>query len=88
MTRIDSRPLAVALRYEPKSVPRVTAVGRGDIGRIIIETAKKHGVPLEENPDLAEALSLVEINSEIPEALFKAVAVVLGYILRTSGNLS
>lgn len=87
MTRIASSPLAVALHYDHTRAPRVTAVGRGEIGRLIIETAKRHGVPLEENPELAEALALVDIDSEIPEALFKAVAVVLGYILRASGTM-
>ena len=87
MSEIKTNPLAVALRYEKPRAPRVIAVGRGELGRKIIETAKEHGVPLEENPELAEALATIEIDAEIPEALYRAVALVLSYILRTSGHI-
>ena len=49
--------------------------------------ARAHGVPLEENPALAEALADVEIGNEIPVELYRAVAEVLTFILRTSGRL-
>jgi flagellar biosynthesis protein len=80
-------PLAVALEYKAKGVPRVVAVGRGAVGEKIIAVAKEHGVPLEENAGLAEALSHVELDDEIPEPLYRAVAEVLGFILRASGHL-
>lgn len=81
--------LAIALHYEKKDggAPRVVAKGRGEIGAKIVETARAHGVPLEENPALAEALSAVEIGDEIPEALYRAVAEVLVFILRVSGHI-
>ncbi len=79
--------LAVALRYEKPDAPRVVAKGRGEIGQRIIDTAEEHGVPLQHNPALAEALSKVELDDQIPEALYRAVAEVLGFILRTSGRL-
>jgi flagellar biosynthesis protein len=79
--------LAVALHYEKPGAPRVVAKGRGEVGQRIIETAKAHGVPIEENPGLAEALSQVELEDEIPESLYRAVAEVLAFILRVSGRL-
>jgi len=79
--------LAVALRYDMRDAPRVVAKGRGEIGQRIIDTAKEHGVPLQQNPALAEALSQVELDDQIPEALYRAVAEVLGFILRASGHL-
>jgi flagellar biosynthesis protein len=79
-------PLAVALHYD-KGTPRVVATGRGEIGKKIVEVARAHGVPIEENAGLAEALSEVEIGNEIPVELYRAVAEVLGFILRTSGRL-
>jgi flagellar biosynthesis protein len=79
--------LAVALKYEAPSAPRVVAVGRGDLARRIVEIAEQNGVPLSENPGLAQALSQVEIEQEIPEALYRAVAEVLTYILQVSGRL-
>jgi flagellar biosynthesis protein len=79
--------LAVALLYEKPRAPKVVAKGRGEIGGAIIEAAREHGVPLEQNPELAEALSRVELDDEIPEALYRAVAVVIGFILRASGQI-
>lgn len=80
-------PLAVALQYEKPGAPRVVATGRGEIGRRIIEVAKENGVPLEENPALAEALATIQLGEEIPPALYKAVAAVLRFILKASGHL-
>ena len=87
MTDAVRGPLAVALRYQKGDTPRVVAKGRGEIGQAIIDTAKEHGVPLQHNPALAEALSKVELDDQIPEALYRAVAEVLGFILRASGQL-
>ncbi len=80
-------PLAVALKYEKPNAPRVVASGRGPVGQAIIDKAKEYGVPVQENPALAEALASLELDQEIPEALYKAVAQVLSYILRTAGHL-
>ena len=66
--------IAVALQYEEPNAPRVVASGRGWVGDKIIETAREHGVPIEENPALAQALSTIELDEEIPEALYVAVA--------------
>jgi flagellar biosynthesis protein len=81
--RAKSR-LAVALRYDAPSAPRVVAVGRGELGERIVEIAREHGVPIEENPALAEALSTIELDDAIPEALYQAVAVIIAFILRAA----
>jgi flagellar biosynthesis protein len=83
----DTTPLAVALHYEKPGTPRVVAKGRGEIGAKIIETARAHGVPIEENAGLAAALSEVELGDDIPVELYRAVAEVLTFILRISGQL-
>ena len=83
-------PFAVALQYDKSAVPvpRVIAKGRGDVGAAILALAREHGVPIEENAALAEALSQVELGEDIPEALYRAVAEVLIFILRASGRTS
>ena len=83
-------PLAVALQYDKSAVPvpRVVAKGRGESGEAILALAREHGVPIEENAPLAEALAQVELGDDIPEALYRAVAEVLVFILRATGKIS
>lgn len=75
---------AVALLYEGVGAPKVTAKGKGDLAERIVETARAHGVAVEENPALAEALSAIELDSEIPVELYEAVARVISYVLSTA----
>jgi flagellar biosynthesis protein len=89
MSNAPTIPLAVALHYEKGSgeAPRVIAKGKGAVGEKIVETARAHGIPIEENAGLAAALSDVEIGDEIPAELYKAIAEVLVFILRLSGRI-
>ena len=80
-------PLAVALHYDRTGAPRVIAKGKGPIGAKIVEVARAHGIPIEENEVLAGALSNVEIGDEIPAELYKAVAEVLIFVLRLSKRI-
>ena len=79
--------LAVALHYDRKGAPRVVAKGKGTIGAKIVELARAHEIPIEENEVLAGALSHVEIGDEIPAELYKAVAEVLVFVLRLTGRI-
>ena len=79
--------LAVALHYDRTGAPRVVAKGRGSIGEKIIEVARAHDIPIEENELLAGALSNVELGDEIPAELYKAVAEVLIFVLKLSGRV-
>lgn len=87
MSRRAVQPVAVALEYKQPGAPRVVAIGKGALGQRIIDTAREHGVPLEDNPALAEALCEVAVDDEIPEQLYRAVAEIIGFILRASGRL-
>ena len=79
--------IAVALHYDKgDGAPRVVAKGRGSLGAKIIEVAKEHEIPIEENEVLAGALSHIELGDEIPAELYKAVAEVLIFVLRLSGR--
>jgi flagellar biosynthesis protein len=86
MSAPEKQTLAVALTYEKPRAPRVVAMGRGWLGDKIIETAQAHGVPLQENSALAEALASVELETEIPVELYRAVALVIGFVLRTNAG--
>jgi flagellar biosynthesis protein len=75
--------IAVALQYERGTgAPRVTAKGRGQVAENIIASAEEHGVALQEDPLLAEALARLPLDDEIPEELYRAVAEVIGFVLR------
>jgi flagellar biosynthesis protein len=87
VSSVPKNPVAVALRYETPHAPRVVATGRGEIGQAIIDTARAHGVPLEQNPALAEALSTIPLEDEIPPELYRAMATVIAFILRASGQV-
>ena len=80
------KPKAVALRYDGKSAPRVTAKGEGMVAEKIIETAKKHGIPLQKDEQLTGLLSKVKLNSEIPRALYAAVAQILVFLYHVNGK--
>jgi flagellar biosynthesis protein len=86
MNESEKQALAVALAYDKPRAPRVVAMGRGWLGEKIIETALAHGVPLQHDAALAEALATVELETEIPEELYRAVAIVIGYVLRTNAG--
>jgi flagellar biosynthetic protein FlhB len=81
---------AVALAYQhgEMSAPRVVAKGTDAVARRIREVAEEHDVPLVENPPLARALYAgVELDQEIPPEHYKAVAEIIGYVMRLKGKL-
>ncbi len=74
--------VAVALLYDKIKAPKVTAKGTDTLAEEIIAIAEDAGVAISEDPLLAETLAQLEINSEIPEELFKSVAIVLAWVYR------
>ncbi len=75
---------AVALRYEPgMGAPICVAKGVDSLAFRIRAVATDAGVPVMENPPLARALhATVEIDDEIPAEHYRAVAEVIGFVLR------
>lgn len=89
MSRTPSKQ-AVAVRYDAakESAPRVIAKGRGHIAEKILEIARTNDVPIHENPELVEMLSLVELFDEIPPELYTAVAEVLVWVYKVNNEKS
>ena len=75
---------AVALKYDKAmKAPKCVAKGADAVAFRIRELAKEHDVPIVENPPLARALfASVDIDETIPHEHFKAVAEVIGFVLR------
>ncbi len=77
---------AVAIRYDEgdSSAPRVIAGGKGLVAEKIIATAKEAGIHIEQDPNLVELLSKVEIGEEIPVELYQTVAEVLAFVYKVN----
>ena len=72
---------AAALKYDLSrdSAPRITAKGKGLVAERIIELARKEGIPVAEDTDLASALVQLDFHEEIPPELYTAVAEILAF---------
>lgn len=82
---------AVALKYDAETMnaPVLVAKGVDHLARKIRELAEENDVPIVENPPLARALhASVEIDQEVPQEHYKAVAEVIGYVMRLKGKLA
>ncbi len=81
---------AIALEYERgMDAPICVAKGVDSIALKIREVAGKHSVPIVENPPLARALhATVQIDQQIPPEHYKAVAEVIGYVMRLRRMMS
>ncbi|WEG15636.1 EscU/YscU/HrcU family type III secretion system export apparatus switch protein [Alkalihalophilus pseudofirmus] len=81
---------AVALRYDAakQDSPEVIAKGKGIIAEEIIEKAKNHHIPIQEDASLVELLSQLNINQSIPPELYEVVAEVFAFIYRVDKNSS
>jgi flagellar biosynthetic protein FlhB len=80
---------AVALQYD-KGMPAPICVAKGvdALALKIREVAGEHSIPIVENPPLARALhATVEIDEEIPQEHYKAVAEVIGYVMKLRRGL-
>jgi flagellar biosynthesis protein len=79
---------AVALRYEAgnDAAPHVVAKGAGPLADRIIELAREHGVPVQEDRDLTALLSQLDVNVRIPPELYRAVAEIIAFVYRLSAR--
>ncbi len=70
---------AVALNYDGKNAPKVTAKGEDELARKIVEVAEEHGIPLYHDEKLARTLSKLELGTEIPEQLYLTIAEIIAF---------
>jgi flagellar biosynthesis protein len=72
---------AVALTYEHgEFAPRVLASGKGLVAEQIIAKAKEHNIYIHESKDLVGLLMQVDLDDNIPPALYQAVAEILAWL--------
>jgi flagellar biosynthetic protein FlhB len=81
---------AIALKYDAVTMtaPKLVAKGQDLVAKRIRDLAVEHNVPIVENPPLARALyKTVELDQEVPPEHYKAVAEVIGYVMRLRRGL-
>lgn len=75
--------VSVAIKYnkEEMEAPKLIAKGTELFAKKIVKVAKENNIPVVENPPVARALfRLVEVDSDIPPELYKAVAEILMFV--------
>ncbi|MCI0653598.1 MAG: EscU/YscU/HrcU family type III secretion system export apparatus switch protein [Methylococcaceae bacterium] len=78
--------IAIALHYDKKIAPRVTAKGKGQAAEQILKIAEQHDIPLQEDAELARLLGTIPLGSEIPTELYQAVAEVIAFTYLLGGR--
>jgi flagellar biosynthesis protein len=84
MTERKSPNKAVAILYNENdsAAPKVVASGKGVIAEKIINTARDAGIHIQEDANLVELLSKVQVGEEIPTDLYQTVAEVLAFVYK------
>lgn len=79
---------AAAMQYDQDrhEAPVIVAKGSSAVAERIIAMAEKHDIPLQRDPELLQILMKLEINQEIPENVFHAVAEVLAMVYKANRN--
>ena len=85
----DQRRRASALHYRPgDGAPRVVASGGGLVAERIIAAAREAGVPVREDPALAQALAAIDLGEAVPETMWRAVAEALAWAYRLDADVA
>ncbi len=77
---------AIALEYDGRQAPRVTARGHDEIALEILRRAHRAGVPIHCDSELALVLDQLDLGDHVPEALYVVIAEILAFAYRLSGK--
>jgi flagellar biosynthesis protein len=85
---MEKKKKAVALRYEPAqdNAPVVLAKGSGAMAEMIIQKAEDHGIAVVEDGLMSGLLMQVGVLQEIPQELYRAVAVLFRELYKLDGE--
>ncbi|RJQ49518.1 MAG: EscU/YscU/HrcU family type III secretion system export apparatus switch protein [Nitrospiraceae bacterium] len=82
MKEKSQKAAALKYRHGKDSAPKLVAKGRGEVAQKIIDIARENNIPLHEDKELVDFLSMLDLYEEIPPELYKAVAEILAFIYR------
>ena len=77
---------AIALEYDGKQAPLVTARGHDEIANRILQLAHAADVPIQKDNELALVLEQIDLGDHVPEALYVVIAEILTFAYRLSGK--
>jgi flagellar biosynthesis protein len=81
-----AKKFAIALEYDGKDAPVVTARGHRELADEILDLAKQANIPVHEDEELSLLLTQLDLGDHIPEALYVVIAEVLSFAYRLSGK--
>jgi flagellar biosynthesis protein len=81
-----TKKFAIALEYEGKNAPIVTATGHNELANEILELARQTNIPVHEDEELSLLLAQLDLGDHIPEALYVVIAEILSFAYRLSGK--
>ncbi|MFT5598216.1 MAG: flagellar biosynthesis protein [Urechidicola sp.] len=77
---------AIALEYDGKNAPVVTARGHHELADEILELARQADIPVHEDEELSLLLAQLDLGDHIPEALYFVIAEILSFAYKLSGK--
>jgi flagellar biosynthesis protein len=66
--------------------PAVVAKGRGIVAQKILDLARANEVPIREDRNLVEILSVLDLDQEVPPEAYKVVAELLAFLYRINAG--
>ena len=82
-----SKAAAIVDESQSGKFPRIVASGQGHFAEQILQVAWSNDIKVREDADLAEVLTAIDVDSEIPIEAFAAVAEILSYVYRANAGL-
>lgn len=83
---IDKKAVALEYNKNRDSAPKVTAKGKGYIAQQIIDIAKENDIYIKKDPDNVELLTKLDIDEEIPENMYVAIAEIFSFLYEIVNN--
>ena len=77
---------AIALTYDGKNAPSLSAKGDDELAEAILAIAREYEVPIYENAELVRLLARLELGDAIPEQLYRCIAEIIAFAWYLKGK--